>query len=271
MVIYSHSRLTTFEQCSLKYKFKYIDKIVPEIKQTIEGFLGNRVHDVLEWIYNETMNRRVLELDEVIDYYVKTWNQEFSKEIKVINQNGDAEHYFDQGIKFLIDYFLAYSPFKDNTIETEKLITISLDPEGKYLIQGYIDRLVHNKDTNIFEIHDYKTGSSKTQEELDRDRQLALYSIGIKNSFPDVKDVHLVWHFLAFNKKMMSKRTDEQLEQLKQDIINLINKIESTKEFQAKPGALCNWCEYKEYCKNYLSNLGKVDNLDKIENNQNNQ
>jgi putative RecB family exonuclease len=247
--IYSHSRLSAFEQCPLKYKFRYIDHLEPEIEYTIEGFLGNIVHETLEWIYNQVREGITPDLDAVIDYYINSWNKNFNNKIKITRTDCDAEYYFNQGIKFIIDYFSTHSPFKDNTIAIEKKILVSLDPEGKYIVQGYIDRLVHDKETNIFEIHDYKTGNFlKNQEELDKDRQLALYSIGIKNSFPEVKDVHLIWHFLAFNKKMISKRTDEELEQLKQKVISLINKIESTQEFIANTSALCNWCEFKGYC-----------------------
>ncbi len=247
--IYSHSRLSAFEQCPLKYRFRYIDHLEPEIEQTIEGFLGGMVHDTLEWIYNQVKEGCTPDLDAVIDYYINIWNKNFNNKIKITRAENDAEHYFNQGIKFVIDYFLAHSPFQDNTIATEKKIMVSLDSQGKYIVQGYIDRLVHHKESNIFEIHDYKTGNSlKSQEELDRDRQLALYSLGVKNSFPEVKEVHLIWHFLAFNRKMISKRTDEQLQNLKQDIINLINKIESTTEFNPSTSCLCNWCEFRIYC-----------------------
>ena len=249
MVIYSHSRLSTFEQCQLKFKFRYIDNLEPDIKQSIEGFLGNRVHDTLEMIYKEVKNGKELELDEVIHFYIERWNKEFSDEIKIVNESCDSEHYFNLGIKFLIDYFLAHSPFKDNTIATEQKITIILDDKGKYQVQGYIDRLVHNKETNIFEIHDYKTSSFlKSQEDLDNDRQLALYSLGVKKMFKEVKDVQLIWHFLAFNKKMTSKRSDEQLEELKNNIIGLIDQIESTKEFTPTTSTLCKWCEFRSYC-----------------------
>lgn len=247
--IYSHSKLSAFEQCPLKYKFRYIDLLEPDIKQTIEGFLGNQVHETLEWIYNQVRQGCTPELDSVIDYYINSWNKDYSAEIKITQDQNDAEHYFNLGIKFIIDYFLSHSPFKDNTIATEQKIVVSLDSEGKYMVQGYVDRLVHHKESNIFEIHDYKTGNFiKSQEELDKDRQLALYSIGIKKMFQEVKDVHLIWHFLAHNKKMTSKRSEEQLEALKQDIIHLIDKIESAVDFKPNPSPLCNWCEFRSYC-----------------------
>lgn len=249
MVVYSYSRLSTFEKCPLKFKFQYIDRLEPDIKETIEGFLGHKVHETLQWIYEEVAKREIIKLDDVINNYVFAWNRDFNKEIKIVKEELNAEHYFNQGIKFLIDYFLKHSPFRDNTIATEKKVFINLDEEGKYKLQGYIDRIVHHKETNIFEIHDYKTGGFlKTQKELDSDKQLALYSIGIKDLFKEAKDIYLIWHFLAFNEKRISKRTDDQLEKLKQEVIQLINKIESTVEFNPNPSILCKWCEFKSYC-----------------------
>jgi len=147
-----------------------------------------------------------------------------------------------------LNYFLKHSPFKDNTIETEKKIYISLDGNREYQMMGYIDRLVHHPETNVFEIHDYKTGAIKRQQDLDKDRQLALYSLGVRETFKDVKDVKLVWHFLDSNQELTSIRTIEQLQQLKKEILELIKKVEATSEFPPKKSILCNWCEYKSKC-----------------------
>ena len=66
MVNYSHSKINTFEQCPLKFKFRYIDKIVPEIEKSIESILGNAVHSTLEWLYYEVKKKRVPSVDEII-------------------------------------------------------------------------------------------------------------------------------------------------------------------------------------------------------------
>jgi len=249
MVIYSHSRLSTFEQCPHKFKLKYLDKLSPDIESTIEGFLGNKVHETLEWIYKGVANNNLPQLEDVIHYFVTLWEKDYNPNIKIVKPEFNVEHYFNKGIKFLIDYFTTNSPFEDNTIATEKKVYINLDSEGKYKLMGFIDRLVHNQDANIVEIHDYKTsGFLKSQEEMDRDRQLALYSMAIRKDFPLIEDIHLIWHFLAFNKKIISKRTDEQLEQLKQEIIQLIQKIESTTKFPTNPTILCKWCDFRSYC-----------------------
>jgi RecB family exonuclease len=118
----------------------------------------------------------------------------------------------------------------------------------QYKLRGYIDRLVHHTDSNIFEIHDYKTGGLKSQHEVDNDRQLALYSLGIRESFENVEDVRLIWHFLDHGEKRISTRSVEQLMKLKEEIAFLIQKIEHTEQFAPNPSILCKWCEYRSHC-----------------------
>lgn len=250
MTIYSHSRLSTFEQCPYKFKLRYIDKIKPEIEKTIELHLGSTVHNTLEWIYTN-VNELTLKIDEIIERFTEEWQKEFSDKIVIIKKGLTAKDYFNKGIKFLVDYYGKHSPFKDGTIECEKRILIELDKEGKYQIQGFIDRLVYNLETGEYEVHDYKTANRlPTQEQADQDRQLALYSLAIKDIYGKDKEVKLVWHYLAHNIKITSTRNDEQLEQLKKETQELINKIESTREFLPEKSALCNWCEYKGMCLN---------------------
>jgi len=126
-----------------------------------------------------------------------------------------------------------------------------LDEEGAYKLQGYIDRLTETKD-GYYEIHDYKTNSRlPLADYIKTDRQLALYMIGVKNNYPDVKDVRLIWHFLKFDKEIDSTRTEEELEKLKLDTIELIDTIESDEDFVANAGYICDWCEFKPVCRQW--------------------
>ena len=249
MTIYSHSRLSAFEQCPKKFKYKYLDKLKPEIEKTIETHLGSAVHKTLEWIYSNIKEiNQDLKIDDIIVKYTEEWQKEFSENILIVKKQFTARDYFNKGVHFLIDYYSKHYPFKDGTIECEKRILIELDGE-KYKIQGFIDRLVYNLETGEYEIHDYKTGNLfPKQEQFDKERQLALYSIAIKEIYGKDKEVILVWHFLAHNKIIKSKRTNSQLENLKKETIKLIEKVESTKEFPRNRSVLCNWCEYKNIC-----------------------
>lgn len=249
MPTYSHSKLSTFEQCRLKYKFKYIDKIIPEIEKTIESLLGFAVHEVLEYLYNEVKSGRIPSIDEIITIYTDIWKENYKEEIVIVKKDLTAKDYFNKGVEFLINYYMKHKPFDDNTLEVEKKITINLDEKGKYKIIGFIDRLSYNSETEEYEIHDYKTANNlPLKEKIETDRQLALYAIAIKELFGKDKKVCLTWHYLAHDKKICSRRTNEQLEQLKKDVLELINKVESTYDFPANKSVLCSWCEYKPIC-----------------------
>ena len=249
MPVFSHSKLSTFEQCKLKYKFRYIDKIIPDIDKTIESHLGSVVHSTLEWLYTEIKKNKLPTIDDVIVNYSENWKEDYEEEIPIMRKDMTVNDYFNKGIQFLINYYTKHKPFDDNTIAIEKGIIFNLDKEGKYKIRGFIDRLVYNLKTQEYEVHDYKTsGRLPKDESIEKDRQLALYSIAIKEEFNHEKRVILVWHYLAFNKKIISKRTDDQLNQLKEETLNLIKEIESTTVFPPKKSPLCNWCEYKPIC-----------------------
>ena len=249
MVVFSHSRLSSFEQCKLKYKFRYIDKIIPDIEKTIESHLGSMVHDTLEWLYTRIKKNRIPTIDEVIVHYSETWQENYEEDIPIMRKNMTAKDYFNKGVQYLIDYYTKHKPFDDNTIAVEKHIIFDLDENGEHKIRGFIDRLVYNLKTNEYEIHDYKTSKFlPSQEVLDKDRQLALYSIAIKEIYGVEKKVILVWHYLAHNKRIHSRRTDKQLNQLKEDTLDLIKEINSTRDFPPTKSPLCNWCEYKSIC-----------------------
>jgi putative RecB family exonuclease len=250
MTVYSHSRLSTFETCPLQYKFKYIDKIKPLFENTIEAFMGSRVHDTLEKLYNDLKYGKLNTLQECLDFYQKEWDEKYSDDIKVIKEEFSSDNYRQMGVRFIIDYYETNKPFNsERHIECEKKILITL-PDGKQ-IQGFIDRL-SSTDDGIYLVQDYKTANTlPTQDYADKDRQLALYSIAIKELYLDCKDIKLVWHYLAFNKKVVSHRTDEELEQLKKEIMALIDKIEMTTEFEPCKGPLCPWCSYQYECPHF--------------------
>src|SRR3989338_144661 len=245
--LYSHSRLSCFEQCPLRFKFSYIDKLETEIEETVEAFLGSRVHEALEKLYKDLKFQKLNTLKELLDFFNSEWKKNWNDAIIIVRNEYDQENYKKMGEKFLTDYYERYKPFNHTrtiALETEKTV----DLNEKYKIHIRIDRLAISNN-NIYEIHDYKTSNSlPTQQELDNDRQLAIYAYGIKKIYPDAKKIRLVWHFLAFDKEMSSERTEEQLESLKKEVIKLIELIEAESKFPPKVSTLCDWCEFQSIC-----------------------
>lgn len=246
---YSHSKLSTFEQCKLKYKFRYVDKIKPEIEKTIEAYLGEIVHETLEWLYKKVLEKDIPSLDNTIVFFSERWQGKFVPEILIVRKELTEKDYFSKGVQFILDYYLRHYPFNDNTLELEKKINLKLGEDEEHEISGFIDRLAFNEKTEEFEIHDYKTSSTiPSREKIESDRQLALYSIAVKEIFGKEKKVCLIWHYLSFDQRICSRKTQEQLEELKKEIISIINKIEYEKEFPYTKSKLCDWCEYKPIC-----------------------
>lgn len=210
MKVYSHSRLSCYEQCPNKFKLKYIDKVKPEVEQSVEAFLGSRVHETLEKLYQDLQFKKMNTLEDLLDFLRNEWQKNWSDDIVIVKEEYGQKNYLKMGEQYVTDYYNRYEPFdQERTIALEDRILIDLDGSGEYKLQGFIDRLVEVKD-GFYEIHDYKTNSRlPLPEYIKNDRQLALYAIGVKERYPDAKSVRLVWHFLKFDKEIDSTRTDE--------------------------------------------------------------
>jgi len=248
MPTYSHSRLSTYENCPLQYKFVYIDRIKRE-KEGIEAFLGNRVHETLKKCYDNLQRTKCPTLDELTECFNGLWHKYWHEGISINREDLSAEHYRALGEKMLESYYRRYIPTcTDLTLGTEMMLNFPLDDSNKYRFTGLVDRLARDL-SGIFWIHDYKTGGHLPgQDDVDRERQLALYQVGVRKRWPDFKDIRLVWHYLAFDCELVSSRTEDSLKQLVTDTIQLIDTIEADSEFVPRETPLCNWCDYPDLC-----------------------
>jgi len=245
MTTYSHSRLTLFESCPEAYKIKYIDKTFPELPTSMSLFLGSMTHETLEWLYHKVRQKDVPTMDELLEHFILNWEVKYTPEIRMLNGT-TMKGSFHKGLKFLIGYYKMYHPFSESTLEIEKRIVFSLDELGECKIQGFIDRLVLSPE-GVYEVHDYKTNAkAKSQKEVDADRQLAFYHLGLKKIYGDDIRVKLIWHFLAHDLTVTSTRTEEQLEDLRVKTLGLIRKIETNTEWKACGSMWCDWCAYKK-------------------------
>ncbi len=203
----------------------------------------------MERLYQDVQMTKIPTVEELVRFFDDAWDDRWHDGIKVVKKSYNAEHYRGIGRKCITDYYANHYPFDQaRTIALEHLVFFPLDDDEQYWIRGIIDRISVTLDGR-YEIHDYKTSSRlMTQRAADRDRQLALYQIGIGRMWRDAKDVDLVWHYMAFGRELRSTRTPEHLESLKSDIMGLISRIEHERNFYPKETPLCNWCAYTEHC-----------------------
>jgi RecB family exonuclease len=215
--------------------------------------MGDLVHRTLEKLYSDLKFQKLNELKDLLKFYNDLWEKEFTDDILIAKKEYESENYKRMGEKYITDYYNEYHPFNQLTIlglETQDKMTL---PDGnQYHVR--IDKLACNGST--YYVCDYKTNSRmKDQEEADEDRQLAMYSIWVKDKFKDAKKVILLWHMLAFNKEAISERTEQQLKKLQEETVNLISEVESCKEFPTSVTKLCDYCVYKSMCPSFKHQL----------------
>jgi putative RecB family exonuclease len=247
--IYSHSRLSSFENCPKQFEFRYIQKI-PSETEGIEAFVGKRVHEILERLYIFVGNGQIPGIEKVVERYHKLWEETYDAErVRIIREGTPLSFYKSLGESCLRSYYMRHYPFDESeTLGIEERVLFPLDDSGEYRMQGIIDRISRARDGTI-EVHDYKTSARvPSQRILDQDRQLALYQIGLARKFGEDTPFRLVWHYVAKNTTRVSTRTPEQLETLREETIGRIDQIQSATEFKAKKISLCPWCEYKSIC-----------------------
>ena len=246
MVVYSHSRISTFEQCKYKYKLQYLDKVKVDVPTTVEAFMGDLVHRTLEKLYKDLKFEKLNSKEDLLKFFNDLWKKEWSDDILIAKKELTEENYRRMGERYISNYYDRYKPFNQMTVlglETQDRLTL---PNGKQF-HVRIDKLACAG--NTYFVCDYKTNiRMKTQEEADADRQLAMYSIWVKDKFKDAKKVVLLWHMLAFDKDITSERTDEQLKALQNDVVAKIEEIESCKDFPQTVSSLCDYCIYKSIC-----------------------
>jgi len=254
--LYSHSRLSSFENCPRAFRYRYVEKITVDV-ESIEAFMGKLVHSVVEKLNLVTASGRVPGLPAVLRRYEAMWEETYDPErVRIVRDGTEAGLYRTIGARCTENFYRRHYPFdQEESLGIEEKVLFSLDPHGRYRIRGVVDRLVRARD-GWSEFQDYKTGQRvPPQTVLDRDRQLALYQLAIGERFPD-EPVRLVWHYLASDRVRRSERTPEQLESLRSETIERIEEVERETEFEPRVGPLCRWCEYNDRCEAGRAHLG---------------
>ena len=228
---FSYSSLETFKKCPVQFKIHYLDKVVKP-DAGIEAFMGQRVHEALEFLYDEVTHGKIPLLDTVLEKYRELWVHAWHDRIAIFRwEEFGPENYFALGENCLARYYRLHKPFSEPVTGIEVDLIFTLDNSDDYVMRGILDRVDHTGN-GMWEIHDYKSGFQQNEK--------------------NVESVTLVWHFLQHGIEIRSNRTENQLNSLisktKKTIDRIRSKIDSGGEFAPKESILCNWCYFWEEC-----------------------
>ena len=245
MADYSPSKLTAYINCPLKYRFSYIDRI--KKPDNIEPFVGIVVHATLREVVDARSGySKELGFEDATLIFKRVWNQEWKDDIIINKEYLTPDDYKQQGLKYLETFFrMEEDRDRWEIVALEKGCGFDILDTGRTM-GGYIDRL--ERSGNDFRIIDYKCSDYVlTQDRADKDHQLGIYELALRQQYPEAEEVTLEWFFLGAGEVASSSRTAEQREDLEREIVMMVQTIEADSEYLPLGNRWCP-CEYVEEC-----------------------
>lgn len=233
---YSASKISLYDTCPRKFKFKYMEKIPVEKEEfglALEK--GKYIHHVLEhypfkppkfefqYSTKEDINRYQLTLRKVIsDVYVNS----------LLRSKGNEKE-----LSFFINDTWGFA-------------------EKSTYLRGYIDLIVFDNDSVL--IIDWKTGKKYGFD----DNQINLYAlIGFlvaKEKGLPINSVKCLYYYTQTLEYITKTFTLEDLDSLKEFLRQKIDHIEGDFLFEKNVNKNCGYCDYYNICKPYNLKMEKV-------------
>ena len=244
---FSFSRVTTFEQCARRYRYRYVDG-VREGFQSIEAFMGQQVHAAVEWLFRERGTGRSPRVEEVVQHYTTGFDQGAAAargDQKVIKQGTLEEDYRRSCAEMVADFHRAR--FAADRLETLGLERHFSHEVGGRRFQGYIDRLARDDGGGVH-IIDYKTGGRPPIAFGGKDGdQLEAYAIAIFAETA-VEEIVLMLEYLRNGSTLTRRIRRGEIDEAARRLVARIEVAAGANVFPPTPGTLCAWCGYNDLC-----------------------
>jgi|CXWL01.1.fsa_nt_gi DNA helicase-2/ATP-dependent DNA helicase PcrA len=233
----SPSKLQTYEDCPLQFKFQHVLR-VPTPSKTFFS-MGTAIHSVAENLTK--MQKDGLKPTEKLG-------------LEILEKQWDPSSYRNQRTKESEDRVTSKEMIKTYLEWSEKNPNTPVDVEAKFkiilndvTISGKIDR-VEMTPNGDYEVIDFKTGYTyKTKNTIKEDVQMNVYALGTeklygklptKTSLFYIKHNKIVTHFIE------EEKLNEFKEKLSEEVESIFNE-----EFPAKPDSWkCSRCDYATIC-----------------------
>lgn len=241
----SYSALSTFQRCPKRYEFKVIEKL--KEPKTKEQVFGTLIHECLRFMF--TREPLFPTLDQVIQHYYDGFPADWEPAI--------AEIYQRQGELMLKKFYTSNQPWNFVVLDLESKFEVVLEDQETqktHILAGIMDRIDKLADGS-FEIIDYKTQKRlPSQDDVNRDLQLSMYSMGLQKRWPHIQSnqIKLSLQFVKHGEKLTTTRTEEDYKKTEENVLSTIRDIEERtangKEFEPRVSPLCDFCGFKPLC-----------------------
>jgi RecB family exonuclease len=243
---YSHSSVNTYVRCPYQFLFRYIlGKKIPPPSALV---VGSTVHETLEYNYKQKIESFTdIPVSKIQEKWASQWELNLKKGIE-FEEGETRESLLDEGIKLVAGYQEVVAPTIQPVVVEESFTLIF--PNVSKPIIGKID-LIDDKDAII----DHKTaGRTPTQDVVDKDSQLSMYSLAFYEKYRTLPK-NLILSYLVKTKKpqypqLETKRTLDNFVALKHNVAQVVRCIENGIFFPNPHNYFCSKgsCGYYPLC-----------------------
>ena len=256
---FSYSKLATFVQCPMKYKYKYVDGNYVQ-SDAIHLDLGNLLHKVLEIKYRNIIEGIPNDYAYLKEVYLKGIAEDTDKDkgnfiigVNAIKEKFGEDTFIEVNTKSNLSYedkletFLHYLE-QDSIGDWKPLaveINFNFEYEGKVILNGFIDRIDIN-DKGELRVVDYKS-SNKVYEDKDLTTplQMFIYALACENIFGKTP-IEFMYDMILLGEKQLACTKGYYKRGLKKlnKILDSIFEVEKSGLYAPKATPLCHWCDY---------------------------
>lgn len=245
----SPSRIGTFRNCPLQFRFQVIDKIPTKESQARQR--GTLVHAALENLFDLPAQQRTFAaasrtMEEAWD---KTLSEKPDLLAELFGEDKSGENQFlETARQLLANYFQMETPDRLAPAHREKYLRVT--DKNHLHLHGYIDR-VDISPTGLVRIVDYKTGKAPAERYIGpyqfQIRFYALLWYLTQGQLP----ARLQLLFLKDRQVYTYTPTPADIDATTEEILAVWEQISTQARsgyFPARRSPLCNWCDYRAYC-----------------------
>jgi len=242
---FSFSRVKTYFQCPRRYRYRYLAGR-REAFRSIESFLGNTVHEVLEWLYSERDRAATPTLEGTLDTLGDRWSSGWTDDIAVVRVGDSAEDSHRLGREMLERFHRTTLPRdRSATVALEQRFTVRLAPD--LVFTGIADRIGRTETGRLFVV-DYKTSKAQgTPSDFSEGLQAPLYAACALQRDGEPETL-AGYHYLRFGSTRWHRVTRPLAGDLFERFGALAREAKTAAEFPARPGVLCAWCGFNAIC-----------------------
>lgn len=265
---YSYSKVDVFHKCPRRFKLVYRDGHYIQ-SDTLAIELGTLVHWIEEHIGLAIKEGRPIDYEKLKDdflninipkksptdkeggiYGINILKEKFREDYYKVGDNGVSynvlcQQYLESGI-YRLENFLKENPDWE-IYGLEQYFSVDYycaTTKKHYILYGYIDRILHNKKTDEYQIQDIKTRSKFfPEDDVKSPLQFFFYSYALKSMLQLGMAPRNVLYDLPFMGEQQVAGSRGWYERCMKILDTILEKIEN-KKFKPEPGPLCYYCPF---------------------------